>query len=73
MSKRHNILRTKTSFFFQVQEKLKSGRNCCFISDDSHVNIVWLNVAVLTDHDILHFFEYPFIEILPTEGTSKLL
>ena len=44
MSKRHNILQTRTSF-----------SSSCFIADDNHVNIVWLHVVVFSEHDILHF------------------
>ena len=51
MSKRHNILPTRTSFLFQVQEKSKACKSSklnfsssCFIADDSHVKTVWLHV-----------------------------
>ena len=53
MSKRHNILPTRTTFFIQVQEKLKACRisklnfsSSCFIAVDSHVEIVWVHVVV---------------------------
>ena len=26
-------------------------------TDDSHVKIVWLDVAVFTEHDLLHFWD----------------
>ena len=62
MSKRDDILPTRASFFFQVQEKLKAFRSSelnasssCFIVDDSHAKIVWLHVADFSEHGILHF------------------
>ena len=62
MSKRHIIFRQELASSFQVQEKLKACRSSklnfsssCFIADDSHVKVVWLHVAVLNKHDILHF------------------
>ena len=43
-------------------EKLKACRNSklnfsssCFIAEDSNVKIVWLHVAVSSEHSILHF------------------
>ena len=49
---------------FQVQEKLKACRfsklnflSSCFITDYSHVKIVWLNVVVFSEHDTLHFWD----------------
>ena len=49
---------------FQVQEKLKTCRSSksnfsssCFISNDSHIKIVWLHVAVFRKYDILHFWD----------------
>ena len=54
--------RQELASFFQVQEKLKGCRSLklnfsssCFITDDSHVKIVWLRVVVFSEHDILHF------------------
>ena len=62
MSKRHNILLTRTTFFIQVQEKLKACRisklnfsSSCFIADDSHVELVWVHVVIFSEHDVLHF------------------
>ena len=54
MSKRHNILPKKTSFFISSAGKIESVQefkmkasamkllNSCFNVDDSHVKIVWL-------------------------------
>ena len=57
MSKLRNILPARTSFFFQVQEKLKACRSSksnsssgCFIADDSHVKSIWLHVVVFSEH-----------------------
>ena len=54
--------RQELASLFEVQEKLKSCRSSklnfsssCFIADDGHVKIVWLHVAVVSEHDILHF------------------
>ena len=53
MSKRHNILRTRTRSLFQVQEiKVKLFSSSCFIADDSHAKIVWLHVVVFTEREI---------------------
>ena len=48
------------AFLFQEQEKLKARMNSKqnflsdgFISDDSHIKIVWLYVVVFTENDIL--------------------
>ena len=64
MLKRHNILPTRTSFFIQLQEKLKAWRSSklnflssCFIANDSYIKIVWLNIVVFSKHDILHFWD----------------
>ena len=53
--------RQKLASLFQVQEKLKACRNSkwnfsssCFIAHDSHVKIVWLQVVVSSEHDILY-------------------
>ena len=47
---------------FQVQEKLKVCRSSKsnfsssrFITDDSHVKIVWLGAGVFSEHNILYF------------------
>ena len=62
MLKRHNILPTRTSFLFKVQEKLKACRNSklnfsssCFIVDDSHIKIVWLHIVVFSEHEFVYF------------------
>ena len=63
MSKRQNILPTRTNFFISsagnietVPEfKIKVFETSCFIADDSHVNIVWLHGVVFRKHFILHF------------------
>ena len=54
MSKRHNILPTRTSFFISNAGKLNTLSNC-FIENDSHVKTVWLHIAVFSEHDTLHF------------------
>ena len=48
---------------FQVQGKLKAGRNSkrnfssgCFTADISHVKIAWLQLLVFTKQDTLHFW-----------------
>ena len=47
---------------FQVQEKLKACRSSksnfsssCFITDDSHVKVLWLGAGVFSEHNILYF------------------
>ena len=62
VSKRHNILPTRTTFFIPDAGKLKACGSSklnfssnCFIVDDSHVKIVWLHAVVFSEHDILHF------------------
>ena len=54
--------RQELASLFQVLEKLKGCRSSklnfsssCFIADDNRVKIVWLHVAVFSEHDILHF------------------
>ena len=60
-SKRHNILPTRTSFFISSAGKLKSVQEFklklfeWLLTDDNHLNIVWLHVAVSTEHDLLQF------------------
>ena len=51
--------RQELASLFQVQEKLKACRSSklnfsssCFIADDSHIKIVWLNIVVFSEHDI---------------------
>ena len=62
MLKRHNIYQEELVSLFQVQEKLKAYKfsksnilKSCFVTDDSHVKIVWLHAVVFSEHDILHF------------------
>ena len=62
MSKRHNILPTRTSFFVSSAGKLKACRSSklnfsssCFIADDIHLKIVWLHEVVFSERDILYF------------------
>ena len=62
MSKRHNILPTRTSFFISSAEKLKACRDSkltflssCFIVNDRHLKIVWLHEVVFREYDIFHF------------------
>ena len=62
MSKRHNILPTRTSFFISSAGKIESVQEFkiklfeqCFIVDDSHVKILWQHVVVFSEHDILSF------------------
>ena len=54
--------RQELASLFQVQEKLRECRSLelnfsgsCFIIDVSLVKIVWLHVAVFSEHDIFHF------------------
>ena len=56
MSKHHNILPTKTSFFISIAGQIISVQGFkinfssnCFIADDSHVKIAWLNVVVSSE------------------------
>ena len=67
MSKRHNVLPTRTSFFISSAGKLKACRNSklnfsssCFIANDSHVKVVWLHVVVFSEYDLC-IFEIMFI------------
>ena len=56
-------LPTKTiSSLFQVQKKLKAYRSSklnflgsCFIADDRYAKVVWIHVAVFSEHDLSHF------------------
>ena len=54
--------RQELASLFEVQEKSKTCRNSkqnffssCFIADNGHVKIVWLQVVVFTEYCILHF------------------
>ena len=69
MSKRHNILPTRTSSFVSSAGKIESMQefkiklfDSCLIADDSHVKIVWLQVVVFSEYDTLnccaHLFKY---------------
>ena len=58
MTKRHNILRTRTNFFISSAGKIESVQkfsSSCVIADDSHVKTVWLHVVYFSKHDILYF------------------
>ena len=62
MSKRRNMLPTRTSIFISSAGKIDSVRSLkpnflssCFIVDDSYVKIVLLHEVVFSGHDILHF------------------
>ena len=66
MSKRHNILPTRTSFFISSAGKIESVQefkifqatfpvfqnfsSSCFIASDIHVKIIWLHVVVFSEH-----------------------
>ena len=54
--------RQELASLFQVQQKLEERRSSklnfsrsYFIANDSHVKIVWLHVAVFSEHEILQF------------------
>ena len=54
--------RQELASLFQVQQKLEEWRSSklnfsrsYFIANDSHVKIVWLLVAVFSEHEILQF------------------
>ena len=56
--------RQELAFLLHVQGKLNACRSSklnfsssCFITDDSHVKIVWLHVAVFSEHDLLDFWD----------------
>ena len=56
--------RQELASLFQLQEKLKVCRSSklnfscsCFISDDSHVKIVWLHAVFFSEHEILYFWD----------------
>ena len=56
--------RQELASLLQVQEKLRACRSSklnfsssCFTVDDSHVKNIWLHVVVLSEHDILHFWD----------------
>ena len=64
MSKRHNILPTRTSFFISSAGKIKIVQkfeiqllSSCFIADDSNVKVVWLHVVVFSANMIFCIFE----------------
>ena len=54
--------RQELASLFQVQQKLEEWRSSklnfsrsYFIANDSHVKIVWLHVAVFSEHEISQF------------------
>ena len=54
--------RQELASLFQVQQILEEWRSSklnfsrsYFIANDSHVKIVWLHVAVFSEHEILQF------------------
>ena len=54
--------RQELASLFLVQEKLKTYRSSsgkpsssCFITDDNHIKIIWLQVVVFTEYNIFHF------------------
>ena len=54
--------RQELASLFQMQENLRACRNSeysfssnCFIANDSHIKIIYLNVVVFNEHDILRF------------------
>ena len=54
--------RQELASLFQVQQKLEEWRSSklnfsrsYFIANDSHVKVVWLHVAVFSEHEILQF------------------
>ena len=61
MSKRHNLLPTRTSFFTlsagNIEDVLEFKMKLFeqLLIDDSHIKIVWLHVVVFTEQDLLHF------------------
>ena len=57
MSKRHNILPTKTSFFISSAGKIGSVQEfkMKLFGLAFSLQIVWLHVVVSNQHDILHF------------------
>ena len=71
MSKCHNILPTKDSFFFQVPQKLRvrgnsksSFSSSCFIAGDSYRKMISSYTAVFNENttlcfsDIVHLLKY---------------
>ena len=56
-----NILPTRSSFFISIAGKIENVHEFKvklfeqLFTDDSHIKIVWLNVVVFTEHDVLHF------------------
>ena len=62
MSKRHNILLTRNSYFISsageiesVQELKTKFFSSCFNAGDSHIKSICLHIAVFKECDILHF------------------
>ena len=54
MSKRHNLLPTRTSSFIS-SAGIQSETFRVAIIDESHIKIEWVHVVVFTEHDLLHF------------------
>ena len=60
MSKRHNILPTRISFFISSSGKMENVQEFkvklfkYLFTDCSHIKIVWLHVIVFTEHDLVH-------------------
>ena len=79
MPKRHNILSTTTSFFISSAGKIANVQEIkmklfeyFFIVDNSHVKTVWLNLAVLTKHDIFYFWgNANFLKYYPVKVTQN--
>ena len=64
MSRRHNILPTRSRFFISSAGKLKACSNSkwnfsssCFIAYDNHMKVARQHVTVFTEHDILHLWD----------------
>ena len=61
MSKRHNILPTRTSFFISGAGKIENLKESTvklfkwLFTDSSLIKIVWLHLVVFAEHDLLHF------------------
>ena len=64
MSKHHNKLPTKISFFIWTSGKIEGMQDSklnfsssCFNADDSHVKIVWLHAVTFSENDVLYFWD----------------
>ena len=38
-------------------ESVTTSLSSCFVANDNHIKVVWLHVAVFSEHDILHFWD----------------